>query len=108
MPSTEHWSTQSNLQDALELEGCVELAGGCSDVRERLREANVGVLTSDTEGLPVSILEYMAESLPVVMTDVGQAPHLLKESQVGIVVPPVFGSSLASFIVSRTAVPPCL
>ena len=84
----EYTGRMRELFDALELEGCVELVGGCSDVRERLREANVGVLTSDTEGLPVSILEYMAESLPVVMTDVGQAPRLLEESQAGIVVPP--------------------
>jgi len=98
----EYTARMRELFDALELEGCVELAGGCSDVRERLREANVGVLTSDTEGLPVSILEYMAESLPVVMTDVGQAPHVLKESQAGIVVPPQdpesFRDALASLL----------
>ena len=84
----EYTARMRELFEALDLEGCVELPGGCSDVRERLREANVGVLTSDTEGLPVSILEYMAESLPVVMTDVGQAPRLLQESNAGIVVPP--------------------
>lgn len=70
------------------LEGCLEMPGGCHDVRGRLQEANVGVLTSDEEGLPLSVLEYMAESLPVVMTDVGQAPVLLAECGGGRVVAP--------------------
>jgi len=72
----------------LGLSGCVEIRGECSDVRSVLRQAHVGVLTSSAEGLPMAVLEYMAEQLPVVMTDVGHGPTMLREAQAGIVVPP--------------------
>ncbi len=64
------------------------LIGAREDVRPLLREAHVGVLSSVGEGLPLAVLEYMAEGLPVVLTDVGQAPALLREAEAGIVVPP--------------------
>ena len=71
----------------LHLEGCVELLGERSDVEGLLREANVGVLTSQSEGLPLSVLEYMACRLPVVVTETGQAPAIVRASGGGAVAP---------------------
>jgi glycosyltransferase involved in cell wall biosynthesis len=72
----------------LNLTSCVKLTGELDDVRAVLRQAHVGVLTSDSEGLPVALLEYMAEQLPVVVTDVGQCGAIVKEADSGRVVPP--------------------
>jgi glycosyltransferase involved in cell wall biosynthesis len=72
----------------LRLTSCVKFTGELDDVRAVLRKAHVGVLTSDSEGLPVALLEYMAEQLPVVVTDVGQCSALVSEAESGSVVPP--------------------
>ena len=82
-----------DLAESLGVAACFRLLGAQKDVRPLLRKAHVGVLTSVAEGLPLSVLEYMAEGLPVVMTDVGQAPVLVRGAEAGLVVPPPSGSA---------------
>lgn len=76
------------LIDSLDLSDCVTLTGVRNDVRELLRESNIGVLTSDSEGFPISVLEYMAEQLPVVVTSVGQCPSLITDAHAGATASP--------------------
>ncbi len=76
------------LIDEYGLGETVSLLGLRSDVRSLLRQAHVGVLTSDDEGLPLAVLEYMSAGLPVMMTEVGQGPAILQESGAGRWVPP--------------------
>lgn len=73
--------------ETLNLSNCVELLGQRSDIRSLLRNAHVGALTSDFEGLPIALLEYMAEQLPVVTTDVGEGPAIIRKAHAGSVVP---------------------
>ena len=82
----------------LQLTSCVELKGELDDVREVLRKAHIGVLTSDSEGLPIALLEYMAEQLPVVVTDVGQCGSIVRKAKSGTVVPPSDPSKCADAI----------
>ncbi len=49
-----------DLAGRLELDGCVEFAGARTDVAEILAESDCFVLSSDSEGMPLSILEAMA------------------------------------------------
>ena len=47
---------------------------------------NIGILTSISEGLPVSILEYGLAKLPVISTNVGQINKIIQNDQNGFLV----------------------
>ncbi len=72
----------------LGLQGRVQLLGERRDIAELLSAADAFVLTSISEGIPVTILEAMAAELPVVATRVGGLPELLHEGATGLLVPP--------------------
>ena len=60
--------------------------GRCQNVAELLALSDVCVLSSNSEGFSNSILEYMAASRPVVVTDVGGAREAVVERQTGYLV----------------------
>ncbi len=62
----------------LGLEGTVTLLGYRPDVPDVLRGVDVAASSSDFEGTPLSILEYMEAGLPVVSTRVGGVPDLIE------------------------------
>lgn len=69
------------------LKDAVEVCGYVEDVRSVLRESDVFVLSSLREGMPTAVLEAMAESLPVIATEVGGTPELVHHEQTGLLVP---------------------
>jgi len=79
----------------LGIEDHVELAGERSDVPELLAASDVFVLSSRSEGLPVSVLEAMAAELPVVASAVGGLAELVEDGETGILVPAGDESALA-------------
>lgn len=66
----------------------VELTGEVSDVGSRLAESDVFVLSSRSEGMPLSALEAMAAGLPVVATDVGGLHEIVADGETGVLVQP--------------------
>jgi glycosyltransferase involved in cell wall biosynthesis len=98
-PPTPYVSQLEQTIASLDLQDCMLLPGQCLEVRRLLRQANVGVIASDSEGLPLAMLEYMAEQLPVVTTDVGQCADIINQAQAGIVVPPGDGDALAQAVI---------
>jgi glycosyltransferase involved in cell wall biosynthesis len=66
----------------------VTLLGDRRDVPELLAAADVFVLSSRSEGAPLSILEAMAAGLPVVASDVGGVGELVVDGETGLIVPP--------------------
>ena len=61
----------------------VYLLGARTDVAAILRCCDIGVLSSESEGLPVSLLEYGLMELPVVCTKVGECPAVLGDGKFG-------------------------
>lgn len=52
--------------------------GSTKDPRGALREADVVLMTSISEGLPMALLEAMSEARPVVSTGVGGVPEVVR------------------------------
>jgi glycosyltransferase involved in cell wall biosynthesis len=65
----------------------VRFLGSRDDVPALLRAADLAVLPSSAEGLPMSLIESMAMGTPVVATDVGDVRWLLETTGGGICVP---------------------
>lgn len=57
----------------------VFVLGSQQNVAPLLKQAKIGVLSSVSEGLPVSLLEYGIVGLPVVCTDVGQCKEVVRD-----------------------------
>ncbi len=72
----------------LGLDGSVHLLGARDDVPDVLAALDVAVCCSDFEGGPLSVMEYMAAGLPVVASDVGGLPELVRAGETGLLVPP--------------------
>ena len=72
--------------------------GHVAGARERLLEADVLVVPSRAENLPIAALEAMAAALPVVATRVGGVPELVDDGVTGFVVPPDDPAAMAAAI----------
>lgn len=75
------------LAGALGISAFAHLLGVRRDVPEVLNAFDVLAMSSDTEGLPLVLLEAMATGLPVVSTSVGGIPNVLEEGRTGFLVP---------------------
>ena len=69
------------------LTDAVTFAGQAEDPRPFVEQAHVVALASDTEGFPNALLEAMAMGRPVVATDVGGIPELVRDGVDGLLVP---------------------
>lgn len=69
--------------------------GHVPGVRDRLLEADLFVLPSRGENLPITILEAMAIGLPVVATRVGGIAELVQDGVTGLLVEPDHPNGLA-------------
>lgn len=81
------------LQDEcrrLGLESRTEFVGQVSGQNKAdcFRNADVFVLPSHAEGLPISMLEAMGAGLPVVVSRVGGIPSVVEDGVHGLIVPP--------------------
>ncbi len=73
----------------------IELLGERSDVPRLLAESDVFVLSSRSEGMPISVLEAMAAGLPVVASAVGGVREQVVQGETGYLVPPDDPQALA-------------
>lgn len=74
-----------SLVDKLGLNADVHFLGFRNDSANVLAGLDVFALSSEYEGLPISMLEAMAMKIPVVVTPVGGIPWVIKDGQNGLV-----------------------
>jgi glycosyltransferase involved in cell wall biosynthesis len=82
----------------LGLKSSVFFVGYQEDVRPYLAESDIFVLSSEKEGLPLSILEAMAFGLPCIASNVGGNSEAITDGVTGLIVAPGSGENLANAI----------
>jgi len=78
------------------LDSRVELPGWVDGVSGLLSQADILMLPSRQEGLPLAILEALATGIPVISTPVGGIPDAVVDGVSGLLVPPGDAPALAS------------
>lgn len=88
------------------LENNVFIYGSKQDVKNILEKSTIGVLTSQSEGLPVALLEYGWYAKPIVVTNVGEIPLMIQDGVNGFMVEtgnvPLFYDSLVKLMEKET------
>jgi glycosyltransferase involved in cell wall biosynthesis len=74
--------------------------GARTDVPELLSLMDIFVLSSITEGTPVSLLEAVVAKVPAVCTGVGGIPEVIENNVTGVLVPPRDVEKLAEGIIN--------
>ena len=87
-----------NQRKALNLDNKVNFVGAVESVSEFFSSAGIFVLSSDYEGLPLSVLEAMSAGLPVVATRVGGVEEAVIDGQTGYLVERGDSNSMAQQI----------
>jgi glycosyltransferase involved in cell wall biosynthesis len=93
------------LVEHLGLADRVWFAGWRDDLPRIYADLDALVISSNNEGTPVSIIEAMAARVPVVATEVGGVPDLLRDGQLGTLVPPEDAEALAEAILATLSAP---
>jgi glycosyltransferase involved in cell wall biosynthesis len=88
--SLEHEAERLGVRDR------VVFTGRREDAADLLAELDVLALPSWTEGLPLVVLEAMAQRRPVVATPVGGTPEVVVDGETGLLVPPRDPDALAA------------
>lgn len=84
--------------EAMLLKNKVCFLGARSDVKDWLNVADVLLLPSLTEGLPLVLLEAMAAGKPIVASRVGGIPEVLSDGKTGILVAPRSPDAIAKAV----------
>lgn len=76
------------LINKYKLKGKVLLPGYRKNANRYLKFINIFVVSSLTEGLPITVLEAMQSGVPIISTSVGGIPNVLDNGKAGILIPP--------------------
>ncbi len=98
---------RTSLQDftaAYDLDDRVTFLGDRMDVPRLLTGVDISVLSSQSEGISLTLLEAMSSGLPVVATAVGGNPDIIQDRKNGLLVDtdnvPAFADSLSTLVES--------
>ena len=97
-----HGRRETEFRDrakALGIDDVLLMPGFREDVHRFYELADVSVLTSLSEGLSITILESMKHGVPVVVTEVGGNPEIVRQGRTGILVPPADPRRFADAVV---------
>jgi glycosyltransferase involved in cell wall biosynthesis len=94
------------LSADLGLGGAVHFAGYQAQPQSYLAAMDVFALTSDSEGMPLVVLEAWAAGVPVIASAVGGVPKLIDPGRTGLLFPPGDEAALAEALVRLLTDPP--
>jgi sugar transferase (PEP-CTERM/EpsH1 system associated) len=83
----------------------IRFLGLRKDVGQLLQGADLFLLTSISEGIPLTVIEAMATSLPVVATRVGGMEEVVVEGETGYLAPAKDDAALAEAVLKLAASP---
>jgi glycosyltransferase involved in cell wall biosynthesis len=83
----EHYAMVRRLMEDLGVSRHFVFTDHRDDVDRMIAATDIGVLSTHQEGLPLVILEAMAQSKPFVATNVGGIPEIVRDHQTGLLVP---------------------
>ncbi|MEC9000221.1 MAG: glycosyltransferase [Actinomycetota bacterium] len=86
------------VAEAADLGDAVRFIGWQADVHRLYAMADVVVIASDNEGMPVTLIEAAMVGVPAVTTDVGSAAEVVEDGVTGLVVPPDARSLAAGLV----------
>ena len=72
---------------AFDVEDRVEFAGPSEEPAAEMRGFTIGLLTSETEGFSNTLMEYQQLGVPVISSDGGGNPELVRDAVTGLVYP---------------------
>lgn len=78
------------------LDGWVTIAGHQTDMSRVYAFIDIFVLPSLNEGLPMTLLEAMAASKPIIATRVGAVPTVITDGETGLLIEPANETSLTN------------
>lgn len=87
------------------LNSVVEFVGVKTNIPEFLNEADIFLMSSAWEGLPIALTEAAISGLPCIVTDVGGCIEIIENSKNGIVVSPKNPQALADAIYKLVSEP---
>lgn len=91
-PGLEARRAQLGLREIVQFVGAADQ----SQVLAWWRRASIATLTSESEGMPVSLMEAAACGVPAVATAVGGVPEVIEQNVTGLLTPPGDAERLAS------------
>ena len=91
-------STLESQAKFLDFNGNLQFTGWQSDIPTLLKNIDVYVSSSLTEGISLALLEAMAANVPVVCTNVGGTPEIIKHGERGLLVKKQNSKELAKAI----------
>ena len=77
----------NSIQDLCEDLGSnnIKILGNRPDIKELLLKSDLGVFPSEKEGLPLSLLEKMASSIPVVVSNIDELTSIIEDNKDGLI-----------------------
>lgn len=87
-----------SLANQLGISAQVTFWGQQLDVTPFFSAANAFIMSSRSEGLPISLLQAFSLGLPAIVTDVGGMAEVVRMAKAGFIVPPADSAAMAAAI----------
>jgi len=75
------------LTKKMNLDNIVSFLGVRQDIPELLKESDIYIMSSEWEGLSISLIEALASGIPIVATNAGSNNEVIENNVSGIIVP---------------------